>query len=140
MRDYKYFIGIDPGTDTGLAVWNASSKSFEKIETKSIHQAFELVLEYKGRDVFVIVEDASKRKWFGDNAEEKKLGAGSIKRDCSIWRDFLSDKGIDSLFVHPMRGGTKIDAKRFKAITGWGKRSSHHARDAAMLVYDRKRI
>ena len=82
------FIGIDTGTHTGLAVWDDKLKKLTSLETIPIHRAMSRVLELSStEDVFVIFEDARQRTWFGKdkNTSAKLQGAGSIKRDCSIW-------------------------------------------------------
>lgn len=131
------FIGIDTGTHTGVAIWDSEQKKFLGVETLPIHKAMELVMTYATTfsSVFVIFEDARQRKWFGRTTRGKEQGAGSIKRDCSIWEDFLTDKGILFKAVPPMVGGTKMNEDYFKKLTGWKKRTSNHARDACMLVY-----
>ena len=62
-------------------------------------------------------------------------GVGSVKRDCSIWEEFLKHHGLEYRALRPQRGGTKWDAADFKRITGWAKRTSGHGRDAAVLVF-----
>jgi hypothetical protein len=88
------------------------------------------------------VEDARQRKWFGKmDAEQRKYGAavregaGSIKRDCQIWEEFLEFMGIKYELVAPKNNKTKLDQKLFSNYTGWKERTNEHARDAAMLVY-----
>lgn len=132
------WIGIDPGTHTGFAVWDDREKKLVILETLLIHDALEYVLQLRERDdVMVVFEDARQRTWFGrdKNTNAKLQGAGSIKRDCSIWDDFLTDRGIPFRAVPPMKGGTKLDEKYFKSITRWKGRTSNHSRDAAMLVF-----
>lgn len=72
-------VGIDCGVNTGVAVWDAFSKKLVIVETMKIHQAYELIKELQPD--LVRVEDARKRKWFGNSSREKLQGAGSIKRD-----------------------------------------------------------
>ena len=134
------WIGIDTGTHTGLAVWDDKLKKLTSLETIPIHRAMSRVLELSlSEDVFVIFEDARQRTWFGKdkNTYAKLQGAGSIKRDCSIWEDFCKDYQIPFLAVPPMKGGTKLSEAYFKTISGWKGRTSNHARDAAMLVIGR---
>lgn len=131
-----FFIGIDTGTHTGFAVWDG--RKFCEVSTLKIHQAMDRVRYYKGQgEVRVFFEDARKRKWYGNNAQAKKQGAGSVKRDSAIWQEFLSDEGIDFLPVHPLKGMTKMTDMQFKYLTGWKGRTSNHARDAGMLVFGR---
>lgn len=108
----------------------------------------EIVNEYvqSGIEVVVRVEDPRQRTWFGTERmsreqERKKLqGVGSVKRDASIWDDFLSDlcktkRNVKYEMVAPKRNVTKLTGESFKAITGWQSRTNEHNRDAAMLVY-----
>jgi hypothetical protein len=134
-------IGIDPGTKTGVAVWDTQKKAFDLIETAFIHDALTIVsmLKCYSPSIEVYVEDPNSWKPFGNNvqARAKLQGAGSIKRDFAIWRDFCKDQEIT---LHPVKlQGTikKVDAGYFEKLTGWKDRTSEHARDAAMLVFGR---
>lgn len=132
-------IGIDPGLNTGYAVNNIKAKRLLTVRSLLIHQAFEYVLDLKGlnRLKIIRVEDARKRKFF-TGGKEKAQGVGSIKRDCKIWEDFLTDHTIPFELVHPKNLRTKIDAVTFKKITGWEGNSNSHSRDAAMSVFGYK--
>jgi hypothetical protein len=91
-----------------------------------------------GRLELVVFEDARLRKWYGKADRERLQGAGSIKRDCTIWSEFLADlAGVRVLAVPPQAGATKWSAERFAKVTGWTSRTSEHARDAAMLLWGR---
>lgn len=132
------WIGIDPGTHTGLAVWDDKKRELILLETLPIHMALYRVLAISSTDeTFVIFEDARQRTWFGKdkNTSAKLQGAGSIKRDCTIWEDFLTDYEIPFRAVPPQKGCTKWDDKYFKTVTGWKGKTSNHSRDAAILVF-----
>ena len=135
---HSTIIGIDPGVKTGFASYNHIKKQLQ-CQTVKIHKAFDLIKECIAKrgieNVFVRVEDARLRKWFGDSGEEKYKGAGSIMRDSKIWEDFLTDLGVDFELVAPKNNSTKLSAKFFGQLTGYTGRTSNHARDAAMLVY-----
>lgn len=135
------YIGIDPGTHTGVAVWDSKEGRFLSLETMPIHIALTRVLAIAERhrdDVQVIFEDARLRTWFGKgNVSAKAQGAGSVKRDCSIWEDFLSDMEIPFVTTKPGNVATKVTPSWFRKLTGWEGRCSEHARDAAMLVFGR---
>lgn len=139
-------IGIDPGVNTGLAVWDAVAEKFQSLTTLQLHRAIILIdiLHRKGEIDHVVYEDARLRKWFGNHSAKKdrqKLqGAGSIKRDCVILQDFLADLNIPHTGIAPQAGATKWSAEQFKKLTGWEGRTSEHARDAALLVFKRKPI
>ena len=137
-------IGIDPGTHTGVAVWDTREGKFLSLETLPIHRALHLVHSLKracdghGEDIQVVFEDARLRKWFGEgDTNAKKQGAGSVKRDCSIWEDFLKDYGIPYQAVEPIKGATKVSPEWFKMVSHYQGRTSEHSRDAAMLVIGR---
>ena len=132
-------VGIDPGVNTGYAEWSRFGKKYRAIETLQIHQAIkrveQLIEDYGKGNVVVIFEDARKRKWYGNSGREQLQGAGSIKRDCKIWEDFLTETGVEFYMIAPKNINTKTTADAFKRITGWSTMTSNHARDAAMLVF-----
>ena len=135
-------IGIDPGTHTGVAVWDTRLGRFLNLETLPIHQALVVVLMWRNRvghdDLQVVFEDARQRTWYGKGDTNAKLqGAGSVKRDCSIWEDFCKDYGIPYWAKPPVKGATKVSADYFKMVSHWQGRTSEHSRDAAMLVIGR---
>lgn len=136
-------IGIDPGTHTGVAVWDTREGKFLSLETMPIHRALLKV----GRmaearkdvdDIQVVFEDARQRTWYGKgNTNAKAQGAGSVKRDCTIWVDFCRDYGIPYWAKPPVKGATKVSADYFKMVSHYQGRTSEHSRDAAMLVIGR---
>lgn len=138
INNYKFYIGIDTGTNTGFALYSKIEHKLLDVRTLLIHEAFEAVMQYHnmyGDALFVRFEDARLRTWFANKSRESLQGAGSIKRDCRIWDDFLKAKGIHYASMAPKRGMTKLDPKKFKMFTGWDGLTSNHARDAAMLVF-----
>jgi len=139
QKKFDFIIGIDSGTKTGIAVLDTATQTFRMIDTVAIHQALHIVGEMAEQySLGVIVEDARKRKWFGKNSNAKMQGAGSIKRDCKIWEDFLKDYKIPYEMQEPKKGMTKMDKQAFAKLTGFDKQTSEHSRDAAMLVFGRR--
>lgn len=132
----RYFIGIDAGTHTGVAIWDKQEKMFVKIVTTSILKAIDIVRKYNIEDeVQVRIEDARKRNWFGNSGRERLQGAGSVKRDCAIWEEFLNDEKIPYMLIAPKNNSTKMSADSFSRLTGYSGRTNEHNRDAAMLVF-----
>jgi hypothetical protein len=130
-------VGLDPGVRTGFAVWSRVEQRLTTVETLGITQAMTLIrtMADVGSLHSVRFEDARMRSWFGAKGREALQGAGSIKRDCSIWQEFLSGLvGVPFLPVSPQAKGRKLDSAAFKRLTGWQGRTSEHARDAALLV------
>lgn len=140
MRN-RIYIGIDTGVHTGIATWNVKLQAFTHVETMAIDEAMDYVKQInenlsEDEELIVRMEDARLRKWYGSGAEAqaKRQGAGSVKRDAKMWEDFLKRKQIKYECVNPMHNTTKMDDEQFKKISKWTKRTSNHARDAAMLV------
>lgn len=132
-------IGIDTGTKTGFAVWEDGK--LQVVESMTITQAMRKILTaYPYQTTKLYIEDA--RKWIGFNGKTKSTdarlqGAGSVKRDASIWEDWCKENGYQAVFVKPMGKGLKKSAEDFKRITKWEGRTNEHSRDAAMIVYGR---
>lgn len=136
-KKVKLVVGIDSGTNTGFACWDKASKKFTEISTLKIHRAMDKIktMHEQGYDLFVRVEDARKRKWFGNAGREKLQGAGSVKRDAVIWSDFLSDHKIPHEMVAPKNNKTKLNKEQFAKMTGYSGLTSVHSRDASMLCF-----
>lgn len=138
----KFAIGIDPGRNTGLCAWNRPKKRILYLKTVYIHEAMKQVeawVKENPNQIFVRFEDARLRKWIPRQENEiaergMREGAGSVKRDCVIWEDFLESLGVPYERVAPKNNRTKVKADKFKIITGFEGRTSTHSRDAAMLV------
>jgi hypothetical protein len=131
------YVGIDPGTSTGLAVWDAQQKEFYLLTTATITEAMKAVLGLRERVAAIYIEDARQRTWFGNSGRERLKGAGSVERDCSIWQQFCTEEDLPFYLVHPKNNRTKLEAPQFKKLTGYAGRTSVHCRDAAMLVFGR---
>jgi hypothetical protein len=143
MTTATIHIGIDPGASTGYAAWDAQAKQLAAVHTLKIHEAMAYVLQVHASGMLhsVTFEDARLRTWFG-SADVRQArsgpgireGVGSVKRDCTIWAEFLGAHGIAYKGVKPAAGATKWDAATFAKRTGWTGRTSNHGRDAAILV------
>jgi hypothetical protein len=131
-------IGIDPGVNTGIAAWDGQALQF--VTSMSICVAMKHVqaLRQSGRLHSVTFEDARLRTWYGSKGREALQGAGSIKRDCQIWAEWLGMLGCPYKAISPQAKGAKLDAATFSRLTGWTQRTNEHGRDAAMLVFGRK--
>lgn len=132
-------IGIDTGTNTGIAV-SVNSK-LVMVRSMTITEAMALILaKYPPESTKLFIEDA--RKWIGfagktKKTEARRQGAGSIKRDATTWRDWCKQHGYQAVFVKPIGKHLKKDAETFERITGWQGRTNGHGRDAGMIVWGR---
>ena len=135
---HSLYIGIDAGNHTGIAVWDRTDRRLVSVDMMTITKAMDVVRGLaESADIVVYLEDARKRNWFGCAGREKLQGAGSVKRDCSIWETFCEEVGIECRKIAPKNNYTKLTAQQFKTITNWAGRTSDHSRDAACLVFGR---
>lgn len=153
MKKYKNVIGIDPGTKTGFCV--VEDGIIKSLSTLKIHTAMQRILELPKDETWIVIEDARTRKLFSKDSmaifarlqkggkigldEYKRLttatqGAGSVKRDCTIWEDFLKENGYEFQMPSVGKNKTKVTKEWFNKIAKWSGQSSEHSRDAAMLV------
>ena len=134
-------VGIDTGRHTGFAVWDTEKRQLDFVDTIPIHEALLRIWSQRHANVEVYFEDARQRKWYGTRTAKedrnKLQGAGSVKRDSTIWEDALKDWGIPFHAVAPKHNTTKMTPEFFRSLTGWKGRTSEHSRDAAMLVFGR---
>lgn len=133
----NFIIGIDPGVKTGFAQFSRITKCLYGVKSYTIHEAIAEMSNWICKEqYFIRVEDARLRKWYGKNTVGKDQGAGSIKRDCKIWEDFLTDYGFQFEMVDPKHQTTKLSAEQFKKLTGWQGTTNEHGRDAALLAFN----
>lgn len=137
------YVGIDTGEHTGMAVWDSESETFLVLATLPLYSALLEVERLRtDNDITIVFEDARQRKWIPRerNVSEYRgrlMGAGSVKRDATIWEEYCKGMGIPYEAVPPRKGATKWSPQTFAAVTGWKLRTSNHARDAALLVFGR---
>lgn len=145
MKNNRFIIGIDPGTKTGVAIWDRKIRAFVLIDTLGVVEALLDMGNFIQRQAEagekVLMRCENPNTWVPYNkmsAEEsslRKQGAGSVKRDFAIWKEFAEMFEIPFEPVSLRSAQKKMDASAFKQITGLKTRTSNHARDAAMLVY-----
>ena len=130
-------VGIDPGQNTGLAVWDTVSRSFLDIRCSGIVDAMRYLNELQAtRQIGLLVfEDARKRKWLPREKSLKEfkgraMGAGSVRRDSAIWEEYCRTYAVPFVMVAPR-------PTYFQGLTGYDRRTNEHGRDAAMLVFGR---
>lgn len=137
-------IGLDPGVHTGLAVWDTTTRQFLDIRSSGIVDAMDYLNEFQqNRQIgLVVFEDARQRKWIPREKDlsqirGRAMGAGSVKRDCSVWEEWCVSRSIDFVASPPRVGLTKWTDEAFRRFTGYDRRTNNHGRDAAMLVFQR---
>lgn len=142
----RYKIGIDGGTKTGFAVWDSEKKQFATIKTIDFWEAYEWVCNaYSTEQCVVYVEDPAQNKSvFNRHTNNKRQdlkiaqNVGMVKKESELMIRGLKRHGFTVNAIRPQKGSyTKMSAEAFKNLTKYTGRTSEHARDAAMLVFQR---
>lgn len=131
----KKVIGIDPGRNTAVAIC-VDGKITDLITTDFWGAVDHLEIH---PDATVILElPTTKHVWHNGSTSKKAIqrtgvNVGSCIREAELLRDYLHRNNRQYKTVHPQG---KIDKALFKRITGWGKSTNSHTRDAGMLCFN----
>lgn len=133
----KQVIGIDPGVNTGTALYvNGNLTIMQTIEPIDI-QTFILTSHAD----LIVFEDSrlqsavwvpSKNKAVANNIARK---IGQVDALCALIQDTCERYEIKYMRVSPKAKGGKMNAEDFNKLTGYTARSNQHERDAAMVAW-----
>ena len=145
MSKKRFYVGIDPGVNTGWASWDSESKQFLNIYTTNFWDcitALKLLPKEIVESCCVIIEDPNLNRPTFDrpgqnNFAMRKIAqnVGSNKRDAQLIIEWLEANKFEVIKVKPTTG--KWDSKTFKSITKWEGSTNEHGRDAAKLIFGR---
>ena len=128
-------IGIDPGKSTGYAEWDRVSKQFKTVLTLDFWSVYERVLAHEADSVIVCIEvSRTKASFRKDTQHTTSVNVGMSYRESHLLAEGLERKGYRVERIHPEG---KLNEAQFKSRTGYQGRTSNHARDAAMLCFQR---
>jgi hypothetical protein len=143
-------LGIDPGVNTGLAVYCSKSDALEAVFTTDFWGSVEFIDKYIedawciNQQVIAVVELSDTRHVWHKSAKSKfktdaakvsvGLDVGSVLREATLLVKYLEKRGITTYTVPPAKDGKK-DADFFARATGWSKQTNQHSRDAGLLCY-----
>lgn len=134
-------IGIDPGKQTGISTYRDGA--LVELRTVSPGDVYEVLLESGATRV--VMEDSRLQsavfpRAVGPRAMLKiARNVGEVDQICRRIEAVCETAGIDLVRVSPLGKGAKLNAARFKEITGWTGRSNQHTRDAAMCAFPYRR-
>lgn len=134
-------IGIDPGKQTGVSSYHDGI--LVELRTVSPGDVYEVLLESGATRV--VMEDSRLQsavfpRAVGPRAMLKiARNVGEVDQICRRIEAVCETAGIDLVRVSPLGKGAKLNAARFKEITGWTGRSNQHERDAAMCAFQYRR-
>ena len=127
-------IGIDPGKHTGFAI-AIDGKLTNLIET-DFWGCIDLLAEHD--DAIVVIELPDTKHVWHDEAKTK----GAIQKTAGNVRSCIEKAELTIAWLHRnnrnyviQRPQGKINAEKFKRITGWAGQTNQHTRDAGMLCY-----
>jgi len=135
------FIGVDPGSNTGVAIWNKPERKLT-LKQFSCHCVamfwlHEYLRSFNTKDVKFRIEDARMAKKRPDLAQINKgklQGVGYVKAYSKDWQGFCVYHGYDHEMLMPRN--TKVNPDYFEKLTGQKTvKTASHIRDAGMLVY-----
>lgn len=130
-------MGIDPGTNTGVAIFiGGKLVHLATIEPVEIAARIEAV-----RPARVILEDSRLQSHVWTTSTSKAAAAkmarnlGEIDAWCKLIVAVCAGLDIPAHSVSPLGKGHKMAADQFERITGWAKQSNQHERDGAMVAW-----
>jgi hypothetical protein len=136
-------IGIDPGVETGYAVWCRSRKQFLELVTLTFWTAYDRVTALSPTDVEIFIENPDSKRSMYERTEmvqeQRKrermaTNIGSNRREASLLIERLRALGYTVTAVRPMTA-RKWTAEQFTRYTRHQGRTSQHVRDAGRLVF-----
>lgn len=133
-------IGIDPGKNTGVAVWDCNQQTFTELKTLNFWDCYDYVLDqWASADrLLVKVEDPRGNRPVFDRgqrgAKRTKIAQniGGVKKEAGLLIQGFQRFGIPTQGVVPK--SKKWSAQMFNRISGWEGQSNEHTRDAGRLV------
>lgn len=138
----KIFIGIDPDChDSGLAIWDRKELLLFNV---TFFRLFDILKYYKDKKdiiIKVVIEAGwlhDKSNWHKENAGERiaaRIGknTGANHETGRKIVELCEYLGLEYELRKPIT--SKFNAKEFKMITKYDKKTNQEQRDAAMLVY-----
>lgn len=139
-----YFVGIDPGVDTGYVEYSKATNSMHVLKTCSFWKTVQALtqLQNMGTSFAVIIEDPGLNKfmYYQDKRasnfatfQKTAQNVGMNKAYARLLIEFLEDFNIPYFPVKPVT--KKWNNAYFKKITGYTFKTSQHVRDAVKLVW-----
>jgi hypothetical protein len=141
--DARFRVGIDPGVQTGFAVYDQSSRRLVEAQTSDFWSVYEMVrarFSVEDTEVFVECPGLHARVVFNRLGGERVAArreriagnVGSNRREATLMVEGLRRAGFRVEEVKPRQ--RKWTAEEFLRRTGYENRTSEHARDAARLI------
>lgn len=136
----RYSIGVDPGKETGFAVYDRKEKRLIEVVTLDFWGVVDrMEKEYPPDRVHKLVIELPNGKsvWHKiakarGAVERTGVNVGSVIREAELLIKRMKESGYNVITPHPLG---KVDKNQFKRITGWQGKTNPHARDAGMMCF-----
>lgn len=130
-------LGIDPGSNTGLATYIFGKLvHLDTIAPVEIAARIELA-----RPARVVFEDSRLLSYTWTTIKSRPAAlkmarnVGEVDAWCKLIVAVCEQLAIPAHGISPKGKGAKVGAEQFTRITGWDERSNEHERDAAMVAW-----
>ena len=130
-------IGMDPGMNTGVAIYQAG-----KLEVLMTISPLEIHALLKGFEPARVVFEDSRLQSHIWNRMLKAAAAAKVARNvgqidawCYLITEHCERLKIAAHGISPAGKGAKLNAAKFQELTGWTGPSNQHTRDAAMVAW-----
>ena len=131
-------LGIDPGAKTGVAIYREGC--LQVLETTDTLAVCGMIKATKPK--LVVIEDSTVQSFVFTAPGVRHAAALKVARNigeidgyCKLIKQACAELKIECRSVSPKGKGQKLDAARFKILTGWPEASNQHERDAAMVAW-----
>jgi len=131
----RYTVAIDPGKDTGFAVYDRIEKKLIRLETTDFCNAYHTIITEYSKAYAVVVEVPTTKANFTKSKNDspiKNHNIGRVCRESELMADMLEFAGMNVIRQRP---AGKKDASAFARITGWKGQTNPHKRDAGMMAF-----
>lgn len=136
----KLTLALDPGTHTGIAIYDPKQKKIIKTHSTDFFGAFKFLKSLDRDSVNVVVEVASTFVYNRNNGEKGMSRdkmcflMGGTRREGQLMAIGCRILGFNVKEVQPIPA-KKWTAEQLKRELGFDARTNQHVRDAARLAY-----
>ena len=161
----QFAVGIDPGSTTGIVVWDIGGAVIEAVYSATFHKAVELFYRYPDGSLLVVLEAPKKNSFmYGRHTKQLKsalrkgyskawsaarsamrsaMRVGENQREGELLRE-IAEQHHTCVAVTP--SGQKWDAEQCESVLGYPPYpdnpypNNEHVRDALRLLYNKRII
>lgn len=143
MKQHKILIGIDPDVDKSGVAWMSGDQII--LNNLSFFEIYDMLSFYREKEikptVYVECGFLNKSNWHAQSGRSASVNAkigqrtGENFQVAKLLVQMCKHLAIPHVEVRPT--ASKVDAGKFKTITGIKTRTNQEQRDAAMLIWGR---